>query len=173
MSSGLKHLAAANNNHSSDRTFVSGNSGTGSGAGESAEEETPTVAGRIAAAQAMFSGKRNPFSKQQSSSPGPSPPPYGPSTLKSSSFGAPPVRRTPSSTTNTRFPPPPAASPPLREEHGEWVEALYDYDSGETGDLKLKEGQRILLIEKSSDDWWTGEVDGDKGLFPATYVKVL
>jgi len=74
--------------------------------------------------------------------------------------------------TNTRLPPPPAAPPPAKVQ-GEWVEALYDYDSGEPGDLMVKEGQRILLVERTSDDWWTGEINGSKGLFPASYVKLL
>lgn len=65
--------------------------------------------------------------------------------------------------------------------------------SQESGDLELKEGQRVLVIERTSNDWcvssfrsdrhlhiveclpfrWTGEFDGKKGLFPASYVKLL
>jgi len=182
MTAGLKQFAASNSNHSNDNRTPGGGSSnkgtvTGSGPGESAEE--PTMAGRIAAAQAMFSGKQNPFSKHSASKePSPSPPPppsYGgpSSSLKSSTFAPPPVRRTPSSTPNPRFPPPPASPPPVNEEQGEWVEALYDYDSGEAGDLKVTEGQRILLVDRTSDDWWTGEVNGNKGLIPASYVKAL
>ncbi|KAF9563309.1 SH3-domain-containing protein [Agrocybe pediades] len=106
---------------------------------------------------------------------------------------APPPRRTASSSSSVNHPPetasPPAPPPPAprwqpppqpqqpepeeEEEQGEWVEALYEYDSGEAGDLKITEGQRILLLERTSDDWWTGEVNGKKGLFPASYVKAL
>ncbi|KAH6896450.1 hypothetical protein BKA70DRAFT_755148 [Coprinopsis sp. MPI-PUGE-AT-0042] len=71
-------------------------------------------------------------------------------------------------------PPPPGRKTSQREEpKGEWAEALYDYDSVEAGDLKIKEGQRVLVTERSSDDWWTGEVNGKSGLFPASYVQLV
>lgn len=80
--------------------------------------------------------------------------------------------------------PPPAPPPPPgrqyqeeeeeeEEEQGEWAEALYDYDSTvrfpllclagtdrkvldtqEPGDLSIKENQRILITERTSDDWY-------------------
>lgn len=91
--------------------------------------------------------------------------------------------------TNTNFPPPPTRHnppppPPSRqqpeeeeeeeeEQQGEWAIVLYDYDSGEAGDLVIKEGQRVLVTERTSDDWWTGELNGKKGLFPASYVEQL
>ncbi|KAH9938694.1 SH3 domain-containing protein [Fomitopsis serialis] len=94
-------------------------------------------------------------------------------------FAPPPVRRvdsTASNAANTPSPPPP---PPPRprvpepEPEGEWAEALYDYTSDDPGDLPLEEGDRVLIVEKTSDDWWTGEMDGRRGLVPAAYVKVL
>ncbi|KAF8899998.1 SH3 domain-containing protein [Mucidula mucida] len=71
---------------------------------------------------------------------------------------APPPRRTVSTTPE---PEPQAPS-------GEWAEALYDYESAEAGDLNIKANQRLLVTEKSSADWWTGEVNGKSGLFPAS-----
>jgi len=59
------------------------------------------------------------------------------------------------------------------EEGGEWAEALYDYDSTDAGDLNIKANERVLVTERTSDDWWTGEFNGQKGLFPASYVKIL
>jgi len=64
MSAGLKHLAATNSNNnthnsSDNRTPVSGSGHAGTG--ELPEEETTTVAGRIAAAQAMFLASITPF----------------------------------------------------------------------------------------------------------------
>ena len=76
---------------------------------------------------------------------------------------------------------------------GEWAEALYDYTSEEASDLQLRARQRVLVTEKTSDDWcvhipvqivysaliytlfrrWTGEINGKTGLFPASYVKLL
>ncbi|KAI9063480.1 hypothetical protein FKP32DRAFT_1686092 [Trametes sanguinea] len=41
------------------------------------------------------------------------------------------------------------------------------------GDLDLQEGVRVLIVEKTSDDWWTGEINGQRGLVPAAYVKLL
>ncbi|KAI0273114.1 hypothetical protein BGY98DRAFT_1090814 [Russula aff. rugulosa BPL654] len=58
-------------------------------------------------------------------------------------------------------------------ETGEWAEALYDYTSQEASDLHLRAGERVLVTEKTSSDWWTGEVGGRSGLFPALYVKLL
>ncbi|KAJ3551922.1 hypothetical protein NP233_g12988 [Leucocoprinus birnbaumii] len=87
-----------------------------------------------------------------------------------SKFGPPPTRAA------ATPPPPPPRQPepePEPEEEGEWAESLYDFETSESGDLELKEGQRVLVIERTSDDWWTGEIDGKKGLFPAAYVKLL
>ncbi|PPQ94198.1 hypothetical protein CVT25_006852 [Psilocybe cyanescens] len=101
---------------------------------------------------------------------------------------APPPRRTASASSSTpepaaATPPPPAPrfqqpkyeepEPEEPEGAGEWADALYDYNSGEAGDLVVSEGDRILVVERTSDDWWTGEVNGKKGLFPASYVKLL
>ncbi|KAK7051266.1 hypothetical protein VNI00_004766 [Paramarasmius palmivorus] len=80
---------------------------------------------------------------------------------------------------NTFAPPPgraPALAPkpePEPEVNGEWAEALYDYDSSEPGDLEIRANQRVLITERTSDDWWTGTYNGKSGLFPATYVKLL
>lgn len=63
----------------------------------------------------------------------------------------------------------------------------------EAGDLVLRANARVLITERTSDDWyvgvlissfrtlnsccsafrWTGELDGKSGLFPASYVTVL
>ncbi|KAJ6516353.1 SH3-domain-containing protein [Mycena sanguinolenta] len=86
-------------------------------------------------------------------------------------------------------PPPPrgVATPPSQEEpepepeeeeeeeaaQGEWAEALYDYDSTDPGDLRIRANQNVWVTERTSDDWWTGEFEGKTGLFPASYVKIL
>jgi abl interactor 2 len=62
--------------------------------------------------------------------------------------------------------------PEEEETHGEWAEALYDYSSTvsvikfsrkassfnyrvqEPGDLPLKADQRVLVTDKTSDDWY-------------------
>ncbi|KAF8727815.1 hypothetical protein AX14_006967 [Amanita brunnescens Koide BX004] len=168
---------------------------------EQQQEDPQPVAGRVAAAAAAFAQHRlstpGGLSSSSSSSSGgaaaaagtPSrlsgvdtsslrnalagrasqsgpPPAYN----KTSAAAPPPVAR--------RGPPQPEPEPepePEEEEgpQGEWAEVLYDYVSDEPGDLNISENQQILVTQKNSDDWWTGEVDGRSGLFPASYVKLL
>ncbi|KAG1753262.1 hypothetical protein EDB19DRAFT_1902915 [Suillus lakei] len=92
--------------------------------------------------------------------------------LPKSTYGPPPVRRTTS--------PPPilprrAIEPEPEEPQGEWAEVLYDYSSEDPGDLEVQSGSRVFVTAKSSDDWWTGQIEGQgkEGLFPASYVKLL
>jgi hypothetical protein len=90
------------------------------------------------------------------------------------SFAPPPVRHTPSAEPPTAKYQPPTEEPEEEDEvQGEWAEALYDYNSGDAVDLELHANDRVHVTERTSDDWWTGEVDGRSGLFPAAYVKVL
>ncbi|KZT36043.1 DUF500-domain-containing protein [Sistotremastrum suecicum HHB10207 ss-3] len=51
--------------------------------------------------------------------------------------------------------------------------ALYDYNAQQSGDLSFKKGDVIIIVEKtgSSHDWWTGRVNGKKGIFPANFVE--
>ncbi|KAK7471151.1 hypothetical protein VKT23_002562 [Stygiomarasmius scandens] len=103
-------------------------------------------------------------------------PPVIPSAFgaKKSSFAPPPVHRKPSEPE-----PEPEPEPEHEEEEevaqGEWAEALYDYEPSDPNDLGIRAKQNIWVTEKTSDDWWTGQVDGTgkSGLFPASYVKLL
>jgi flagellar biosynthesis GTPase FlhF len=51
--------------------------------------------------------------------------------------------------------------------------ALQDFAGGVEGDLPFVEGDRILVTKHSerSDGWWTGELSGVTGIFPANYVE--
>lgn len=51
--------------------------------------------------------------------------------------------------------------------------ALHDFEGGVDGDLPFVEGDRILVTKHSerSDEWWTGELSGLTGIFPANYVE--
>ena len=48
--------------------------------------------------------------------------------------------------------------------------ALYTYN-GQAGDLSFQEGD-VISITKSDGDWWEGTLNGQKGIFPANYVKM-
>lgn len=68
-------------------------------------------------------------------------------------------------------PPPP---PPKRvTSNAHYVVALYDFEGQSAEDLSFKEGDKILVVKKtqSTDDWWTGELRGRKGVFPANYCQ--
>lgn len=73
-----------------------------------------------------------------------------------------------------RAPPPPPIKPkPGAALTKSYVVALYDYTATADGDLSFKAGDRIEVTERtaSTDDWWTGIVDGQKGVFPGNYVR--
>nr|XP_054762432.1 growth factor receptor-bound protein 2-like [Lytechinus pictus] len=53
------------------------------------------------------------------------------------------------------------------------LQALYDFDPEEEGELCFRKGDIITLIDKPTKDWWRGMVDGRTGMLPAPYVKVL
>ncbi|KAN0062420.1 hypothetical protein ACQY0O_005307 [Thecaphora frezii] len=57
------------------------------------------------------------------------------------------------------------------------AEALYDYgDALDPDDLVVVEGERIVLLEKISDDWWRARKASDSGqvgIVPTSYVRQL
>jgi len=122
-------------------------------------------------AKNFFGSLRN----ANTSNPGSNQPPPPPA-QQQNNFGAPPVRRVVSNASPRVVAPDPAPPPRPQEEEevkaGDWADVLYEYDSGEAGDLKIAEGDVVLIIDRTSDDWWTGEVNGKKGLFPASYVQL-
>ncbi|CAI5446381.1 unnamed protein product [Caenorhabditis angaria] len=48
--------------------------------------------------------------------------------------------------------------------------ALYDYNSGQPGDLIFSANQSIFVTSKINDEWLEGEVNGKSGIFPANFV---
>ncbi|CAO3600322.1 unnamed protein product [Absidia cylindrospora] len=56
-----------------------------------------------------------------------------------------------------------------------YVLALYDYQAQADGDLSFKKDDKIELVERTNDqnDWWTGKLDGQTGIFPGNYVSEL
>jgi hypothetical protein len=56
------------------------------------------------------------------------------------------------------------------------AQALYDYQSPESGDLNFKKGDIILILQKPHEQWWEGALahnPREVGLFPANYVEEL
>ncbi|KAJ3223556.1 Unconventional myosin-Ie [Clydaea vesicula] len=66
-------------------------------------------------------------------------------------------------------PPPPV--PPAKKLPS--CKALYDYDSSEADELSFKAGDIITIINKDDEGWWTGNLRGKKGLFPANYTEPI
>lgn len=71
-------------------------------------------------------------------------------------------------------PPPPVPVKRIPSSPVLFVTALYDFEGQSAGDLPFREGDRIRVVKKtdSTDDWWTGELRGVTGSFPANYVEV-
>eukprot|EP01135_Chromosphaera_perkinsii_P006897 Nk52_evm52s621 gene=Nk52_evmTU52s621 len=60
------------------------------------------------------------------------------------------------------------------EQGGEIIaRAMHDYDPVNEGDLELREGDTVKVLEKVNEGWWKGEFNGEIGMFPANYVEEL
>ena len=61
------------------------------------------------------------------------------------------------------FKPKPKAEPAVQ-----YVVALYDFEAQADGDLDFRAGDRIEVVERteSTEDWWTGKLNGRQGVFP-------
>ncbi|KAN0066306.1 hypothetical protein ACQY0O_000400 [Thecaphora frezii] len=53
------------------------------------------------------------------------------------------------------------------------VEALYDFESQEPGDLWFKVGEVIQITGREDEMWWRGTVGGRSGIFPCNYTRPL
>nr|P10569.1 RecName: Full=Myosin IC heavy chain [Acanthamoeba castellanii]AAA27707.1 myosin IB heavy chain [Acanthamoeba castellanii] len=65
--------------------------------------------------------------------------------------------------------PPAAASAPGPEQ----ARALYDFAAENPDELTFNEGAVVTVINKSNPDWWEGELNGQRGVFPASYVELI
>ena len=107
------------------------------------------------------------------------PPPYTPSNPASSRLQMPEpttLARAPSASSSiaaTKRPPPPPPVKPKPKPAAMYVTALYDFDAQAEGDLSFRAGERIELVKKtdSQEDWWTGRLNGQEGIFPGNYVQ--
>ncbi|SPO34746.1 related to YSC84 - protein involved in the organization of the actin cytoskeleton [Pseudozyma flocculosa] len=53
------------------------------------------------------------------------------------------------------------------------VEALYDFEGQEAGDLPFKAGDVIQVVGKEDESWWRGSLKGRQGIFPSNYTRPL
>ncbi|KAK0433226.1 SH3-domain-containing protein [Desarmillaria tabescens] len=92
------------------------------------------------------------------------------SSLQSTSTPA-PVR--PSAVRSPSIPPPPPApapAPTVVQAKALWA---YNLDASDPDDLSFAAGDIITIIEETNADWWLGEHNGCRALFPANYVEKI
>ncbi|KAJ2451815.1 cytoskeletal protein binding protein [Coemansia sp. RSA 2336] len=68
--------------------------------------------------------------------------------------------------------PPPSSMPSDLQEH---AKVLYDFTSDDSDELSVKEGDTVLVLDKSDSDWWQVRelpTNGRAGLVPAAYVEI-
>ncbi|CAO3623093.1 unnamed protein product [Cunninghamella echinulata] len=53
--------------------------------------------------------------------------------------------------------------------------ALFNFNAEQDGDLPFSKGDIIIITKKSDtqQDWWTGEFNDRKGIFPANFVEII
>lgn len=51
------------------------------------------------------------------------------------------------------------------------VKALYDFEPQSENELPFRKNETIKILGKPFPEWWEGELNGRKGLIPATYVQ--
>ena len=104
--------------------------------------------------------KKAPPPPPPSSSYSAAPPPYSPAASSSSVASA----------AGKRAPPPPPLKPKPKPPVPQvvYVSAVYDFEAQAEGDLSFRAGDRIELVKKtdSQEDWWTGRLNGQEGVFP-------
>ncbi|KAI3402508.2 BZZ1 [Candida oxycetoniae] len=78
-------------------------------------------------------------------------------------------------TTPTKKSAPPTVAPKRGAKRIQYVEALYDYVADGDDELTIHAGDRIILIQDDSEGngWTEGELNGEKGMFPTSYVKKI
>ncbi|KAI8983196.1 BAR-domain-containing protein [Trametes punicea] len=106
--------------------------------------------------------KKPPPPPSSANAPTAPPPPYSPPAPGSNVSAA-----------GKKAPPPPPPVKPKPKPATQYVVALYDFAAQAEGDLDFKAGDRIEVIERtdSTEDWWTGRLNGRTGVFPGNYVQ--
>lgn len=55
-------------------------------------------------------------------------------------------------------------------QHPTYVQALFDFDPQEDGELGFRRGDFIQVLDNSDPNWWKGACHGQTGMFPRNYV---
>ncbi|KAF9538950.1 hypothetical protein EC957_006010 [Mortierella hygrophila] len=84
----------------------------------------------------------------------------------------------PASSAPAPAPAAPAPALPVREKACKQVRALYNFDATADGELSLRKGDVVRIIEEIDEGWWEGElVDASggryEGMFPSNYVEEI
>ncbi|GAA94771.1 uncharacterized protein L969DRAFT_97264 [Mixia osmundae IAM 14324] len=53
------------------------------------------------------------------------------------------------------------------------VRALYDFEPAQEGEMALKKGDIVRVLDSNYEEWWKGECRGRIGIFPISYVESL
>ena len=65
---------------------------------------------------------------------------------------------------------------PSMEEYDKYpkAKALFDYEAEVLGDLTLRAGDIIIVLDKDSEGgWWTGRIGNREGIFPSNYAEMI
>ncbi|KAA8594654.1 hypothetical protein FQN60_011789, partial [Etheostoma spectabile] len=68
---------------------------------------------------------------------------------------------------------PQAASPAGGAGNELKVQAIHDFNPEGPGELALRAGDVVTMVEQLDSEWYTGTCRGSTGFFPVSYVKVL
>ncbi len=50
---------------------------------------------------------------------------------------------------------------------------LYEYQANESDELNIQPDDIIHIIDKYDQEWWQGELNGNVGIFPSSYVEEI
>ena len=77
-----------------------------------------------------------------------------------------PIKRAPSEATPS---PPPSYESPIPPE--DIYIAKFDYAPQSDSELKMTQGDRVVIIERADGGWWHGVIGEEHGWFPETFVE--
>lgn len=69
----------------------------------------------------------------------------------------------------------PSVAPKRGAKRVQYLEALYDYVADGDDEITIRAGDKIILVQDDTDGsgWTEGELNGERGMFPTSYVKKI